>query len=351
MATLVLDNFNRADNPTVLGTATSGQVWTTEQGVWGIVSNQAFTNVELTGGGIATIESGSPNGIAQVTINNASAGGGLSTLNYGIFFRYVDLNNWFLISYSANANALRLCRNIAGTVDGALAPANSVTWNDGDVMKVAYCNNHIVGYQNDIEVWDVTVSGSLLLAGTKCGLWAGTGIVSPNENDLFEDFLVITDDACGSNAAWVLPPLEWTAEATVETPPPVGGMATKRFDAGTGNSYWLLPQLSDSGIELRDKVVKAVRITGKVTDAAFKVYGYGATEELNIASMEAGTNSRTGAVAIPDSTGVKSTQRYQVNVPGSALHTVRIEGEWGGDDIKDRVDEVIVELAEQGARR
>lgn len=157
-------------------------------------------------------------------------------------------------------------------------------------------------------------------------------------------------DVCGA-ANWPLPTMQWSATGEITSDIKRGGVETARFDAGAGNAWWLLPQLSDSGVELRDKVIKAVRATAKVTNANFKVYGYGATEELDIASMIAGTNSRTGAVAIPDTTGVESTRRFQVNVPGSALHTTRLEGEWDGEGIKDRIDEVEYEIAEQGVRR
>lgn len=130
-----------------------------------------------------------------------------------------------------------------------------------------------------------------------------------------------------------------------------GNTAIKRFDAGLRNSWWIVPQLSDSGIELRDKVIKAVRITGKVTNANVKVYKFGATEPIDVDAMEAGTGSATGMIAIPNTTLVLSTRRYQVNVPGAALHTVRVEGEWVGENIKDRIDEIEYEVAEQGVRR
>ena len=132
---------------------------------------------------------------------------------------------------------------------------------------------------------------------------------------------------------------------------PPAPLSTVRFDAGQGSIYYLVPQLSDSGLELRDKVIKAVRITGKFNAANFKLYAYGATEGINLADIELGTNSRTGAVAIPDTALVTQTRRFQVNVTRAALHTIRIEGQWDGTGMKDRIDEIEYELAEQGVRR
>jgi hypothetical protein len=132
---------------------------------------------------------------------------------------------------------------------------------------------------------------------------------------------------------------------------PSATSGTFRFDAGLGTSWYLVPQLTDSGVELRDKVVKAFRATGKMTVPQFSVYGYGPEDEVNVTAIENGTDSNTGKIALPDSALVVQSPRQQVNVPNSVLHTIRLEGVWDGEGIPDRIDEIVYEVAQQGVRR
>ena len=133
-------------------------------------------------------------------------------------------------------------------------------------------------------------------------------------------------------------------------PPPVVPQArTMRFDAGLGAEWWILPQLA--GDNLRDQVVKSFIATGKMTVPQFSVYSKGPGKNINIADMEQGINSATGKRNLPSTTQVQRYARRQANVPGSMLWTVRLEGIWNGEGIRDRVDEIACEVAEQGIRR
>jgi hypothetical protein len=116
-------------------------------------------------------------------------------------------------------------------------------------------------------------------------------------------------------------------------------------------NWWIVPQLSDSGIELRDKVIKSFRATGKFTNPKFQVYGYGPQQDINVDDIEEGVNSRTGAVVMADTTQVQQSKRFQVNVPNSMLHTVRLQGMYPGTGERDRVDEIVYEVSQQGIRR
>lgn len=239
---------------------------------------------------------------------------------------------------------------------GGDPPPDQVGYNVGFRFGIYYNNGTVRLYENSqftndtnsfINPQSYVYTGLATDRRWRVKVYVFPSALEAHSNEVVEAFS-IPSDTCAA-AEWVIPPLVWTA--TVTTVATTGGIATKRFDAGSTNRWWIIPQLSDSGIELRDKVIKAVRITGKVTNANFKVYKFGATEPIDVDAMEAGTGSATGAVAIPDSTLVVSTRRYQVNVPGAALHTIRLEGEWEGDDIKDRIDEIEYEIAEQGVRR
>lgn len=116
-------------------------------------------------------------------------------------------------------------------------------------------------------------------------------------------------------------------------------------------NWWIVPQLSDSGVELRDKCVKPFRATGKMSNPKFQVYGYGPDEEINVDDIEEGINSRTGLIIMDDSARVTQSRLYPVNVANCMLHTIRLQGMYPGTGERDRVDEIVYQLAVQGVRR
>lgn len=122
------------------------------------------------------------------------------------------------------------------------------------------------------------------------------------------------------------------------------------FDAGLGNSYFLALQPSDSGIEGRDKVIKAVRVTGKINNGFAKVYAYGPVEDVDVDQVEDGIGFKT-AVVLAASSLVQQSKRHPVNIPNAMMHLVRIEGRWDGTGDRDRIDEIFYEIAQQGIRR
>lgn len=133
-------------------------------------------------------------------------------------------------------------------------------------------------------------------------------------------------------------------------PPTDNPVGTFTVGAGLGNDWFICLQLSDSGEELRDKVVKSYRCTGKTTSGVIKGYGYGPLENIDVENIEDGTGQRV-TVAIPDTDQVQQSKRFQVNLPNSAMHTVRVQGSWPGTGIPDRIDEIVYEVSRQGVRR
>ena len=129
------------------------------------------------------------------------------------------------------------------------------------------------------------------------------------------------------------------------------GLTTERFDAGEGTQWYIVPPVVDSGDELRSKVIKAIRVTGKRTNANAKCYGYDVNSSINVTDLEDGTNSSTGAIPLADSTQVAQSKRHEINVKNAVLSTVRIDGDDTGETTRDRVDEIVIEQAIQGARR
>lgn len=361
MPVIVFDDFNRVDNATSLGTATTGQVWVPYNSTWtpgdirwGILSDQAARlagGVPSVGdGGYALVESGLSNFVAKVTINNASFGGDLNNNNFGIVFRWVDSNNYWVATWSRAGRFLRICEIYHGgsacTNEGF---PGSTQIQNGDIIEVRCCGNLVQGYLNG-ELRVTTGPSRFDSAnGTQHGLQCGEGVIDAAAYALFDNFTVETNATC-EGAIWTLPPLQWSAAGTV-TGAAASGIQTARFDSGLGNSWYLVAPVADSGDELRSKVMKAMRVTGRRTRAAMKAYSYDIDDPINVTDLENGTNSTTGAVALDDSTQVSQSPRSQVNVPNAVLHTIRVEGNDTGQTERDQVHEVVYEVAEQGVRR
>lgn len=139
-------------------------------------------------------------------------------------------------------------------------------------------------------------------------------------------------------------------------PPPENPPMTHtfQFDAGVGSQWWLVPQLSDSGNELRSKNVKAVHVTGRLTNAEFIGYAYDVEQPINVAELEAGERSSMRTVTrpqiLPDTTEVTQSKRRPINITGT-LHTVRLSGDDTGNEVRDRIEEIVIEVSDQGVRR
>lgn len=135
--------------------------------------------------------------------------------------------------------------------------------------------------------------------------------------------------------------------------PPEG--ETQRFAAGNGSAWWLLSQVTDSGNELRSKVIKTVRATGRLTNSSAIVYGFDVEQPVDLAVMEAGERDVTKMTTRPqtfaDSTAVAQTRRRPINIKNAVLSAVRIEGDDTGNTERDQVHELVLEQAIEGVRR
>lgn len=403
MAVIVSDSFDRANDPTGLGTADTGQVWSLVSGpagAFGINSNQALWTWDTPEAyGAVVVDSEFEDAITKVTLVNPTDGPQNFAVGMGIIFRRVDASFfWRLVYYKfpGPSNRLRLQRTYSGST--ATVEDVAVTLSDGDTISVAYCDTDFEVFINDVSQGTFDDSPYPHNYGTQCGLIGTSGTYFTTLTKRFDNFLVTTNGTCtptyNCTGAGCVDPGDGTGTyatlaaclvgcAVAEsyncvdgvcTDPgdgsgtyatllecqnsgcgivPAGGISTTRFDEGIGNSYYVVPQLTDSDVELRAKVVKAVRVTGKLTDADAKVYTYGPEQVVDVDDLEAGTNSITGAIALTDTDLVTTSERTQVNCPNASLHTVRVAGAWDATegDAKDRIDEITIEQAIQDARR
>jgi hypothetical protein len=81
------------------------------------------------------------------------------------------------------------------------------------------------------------------------------------------------------------------------------------------------------------------------------LFGYDIGDGIDVGDLETGTNSSTGSVALTDSTQVAQSAMLNTNVTNSVLWAVRISGDDTGETVRDRVDELVVQVAEGGVRR
>lgn len=90
----IQDTFNRTDNPSSLGTATTGQVWTNTRGTWGISGNAATTANAGNTYPLASVLSGKENNTVSANITNGGP---------GVAFWVTDANSWWASSVDYNS--------------------------------------------------------------------------------------------------------------------------------------------------------------------------------------------------------------------------------------------------------
>lgn len=381
MAIIVSDSFNRADGS--LGTADTGQAWAVSSGTWGIVSNTAedITSVN----GFAVLETGTTESITTVTLLNPS-----QSRSGGVICRWVSSNYFFSLTvdvFPGNIYQLRLKRIYAGS--------QSTVFD----KNISNPTNKSVGIGTCGSLFDVYLDGALQGtyndATSPQNYGTMSGMRGYANGARFEDFLVTTNGTCtptyNCSAGACVDPGDGTGtyatlaaclegctvaasynctdgqcvdpgdgtgayptlQACVDSG--CGGgtvvVETMKFDAGTGSGYYYVAPIVDSGDELRSKTIKAVRATGKFTNAASEIYGYDVSDVISTTDLEEGLNSTTGQLAITDTSGVAQTPREQVNVPNAVLHTVRILGDDTDQTERDRIDEIVTEQSEIGVRR
>ncbi len=399
MAIIVSDTFNRADSPTSLGTADTGQVWSTFEGEFGILSNTATRfNTPTSTSGVALIDTGFTEAITKVTLVNVEDLPGAAG-NMGIIARWFDSSHFYSLTYEnffGTTHVLRLKKAQGGTVT---IGDQSVVLVNGDTIALGYCGTTFYVYINDVLQYTVnssygipygTVSGLKSFGGT-IGLhvpqtqWDNFSVetfqtCTPTYNCLVESGeCVDPEDGTGTYATLeaclegcsvpasytcadneCFDPGDGSGEFTTLLECEQSGCAglqanTLRFDSGEGSNWYVVASISDSGDELRSKVLKAVRVTSRRTNSSAMAFGYDVNQEISISDLETGTRSNSRMTTNPqsftDSAEVSQSERKPINITNAVLSTVRIEGDDTGNEERDTIHEITVEQAIQGVRR
>lgn len=130
-------------------------------------------------------------------------------------------------------------------------------------------------------------------------------------------------------------------------------VSTYRYDEpGSGAvPYYFLIQPTDNGEEQRNKRIKSVRVTGRVTSPVVQIHGANRGDTIDVGDMEAGTDSASGNIALTTSGVIKRQYKAQFEVKNLAIWALRFSGTWDGSDDVDEIEEIVVELDTHGGKK
>lgn len=156
----ILDTFTRADNAASLGNdeKTVPSAWTANTGVWGILTNRAYT-AAATALANATMDAGVSDVIAQISIPVLPGANAC-----GMILRRVDANNYWVAQVS-NGNIF-LTKYVAGAPTNVLGPFAAVA---GDAITVIADGTGWTLRQNGVQKG--TAVDAANQGGTQHGLW------------------------------------------------------------------------------------------------------------------------------------------------------------------------------------
>jgi hypothetical protein len=111
-ASTIADDFERSDSAASLGTAPTGQGWTTVSGTWGISDGKAYVpagNSEGGGRSITLVELGSGDGSVTATASTITNG-------WGLVFRYLGPLSYWMLQASTDFSTYNLSKVVGGEV-------------------------------------------------------------------------------------------------------------------------------------------------------------------------------------------------------------------------------------------
>jgi hypothetical protein len=129
---------------------------------------------------------------------------------------------------------------------------------------------------------------------------------------------------------------------------------TYRFGEGTGGAaipWYLVWQPTDDGLENASKQIHSFRATGKFTSANIQVHGARPGGAISLSNMETGTGSISGNISVPNTTVNTRYLEIPCRIKNLGIYAIRLSGTWSGSGVKERLDELIIELSSHGRAR
>lgn len=127
-------------------------------------------------------------------------------------------------------------------------------------------------------------------------------------------------------------------------------LSTFRYDeaAGVPVQWYIAFQPSDMGEERRQKAIRRLRVTGRSAAAIIQVHGARAGGDIDIDDIEAGTNSLSGNITVPASTGIERQTEIPYLVERLQVASLRYADEWDGVSELNRLDEIVLDVDVHG---
>lgn len=177
-----VDNFNRADSTTALGTPSDAAGdWVAQSGTWGISSNTAYL-VSSASNASAVLESSVSNVTASVKLATAST-------FVGLVARAADNSNYILAIFNKTDTQVLLYKRVAGSFTQLGSTVFGVTINNGDTVSLTIDSANLIDAKVNGSS-KITFTDSAGSTNTKCGIWSSTDTVSR-----FDDFAITGLDA------------------------------------------------------------------------------------------------------------------------------------------------------------
>lgn len=185
---IVYDTFTRADSASSLGTADTGQAWSSVVGTWGITSNRGYP-VTASGTGTAAVDTG---------LNPATTAMQVSARIYGIAATRFPVVFLGAAEAANHTSAYRIFPNGNTTQTilqngnaGGAVPTSGLTLVDGDIFTI----RSVPSGANCVLTLRINgvLTGSSLTVPARTGTWCGIGTGNtPDTACRFDDFTVET---------------------------------------------------------------------------------------------------------------------------------------------------------------
>lgn len=166
----ITDSFDRANNASSLGVATTGQTWIATGGTWGIDTNRAYSSTS--GVAMAVIPTEANDGVLVCTLNRAAS-------NIGVVVRCnnAGAGGWLIRSEGVN---LIIQENFgSSTIVQQVAQA----WSGSHTLTVSCSGTGIAVKYDGVD--KLSITETVHQTGTHHGIWKNSGSTTTHWYDTF----------------------------------------------------------------------------------------------------------------------------------------------------------------------
>jgi len=190
---IFVDNANRANNGSALGTSSSGTAWQVDGAASYFINDNSICSFKQSTVGLNYIDAGTgyPTEVKaklrglSTAVGNAVNTATVTGVDNGIVGRATDKNNFWMARVAAASYSIQ--KNVAGTVTTPTGGSTSVVPVPGDIVRLTFSGTTITLYVNGTQIAQVT-GDSFNQTATRAGLWTPTS--GGAYGGAFDDFIV-----------------------------------------------------------------------------------------------------------------------------------------------------------------